>query len=88
MRLIFAGTPAFAAAALDALAEAGHDIALVLTQPDRPAGRGMKLTPSAVKRRRRRAACRFSSPPASNLRKRRLRCEQSQPRSWWWRLMA
>jgi methionyl-tRNA formyltransferase len=49
MRLIFAGTPAFAAAALDALADAGHDIALVLTQPDRPAGRGMKLTPSAVK---------------------------------------
>jgi len=49
MRLIFAGTPAFAAAALDALADAGHDIALVLTQPDRPAGRGMRLTPSAVK---------------------------------------
>lgn len=49
MRLIFAGTPPFAAAALDALADAGHDIALVLTQPDRPAGRGMKLTPSAVK---------------------------------------
>ena len=49
MRLIFAGTPPFAAAALNALADAGHDIALVLTQPDRPAGRGMKLTPSAVK---------------------------------------
>jgi len=49
MRLIFAGTPPFAAAALDALADAGHDIVLVLTQPDRPAGRGMKLTPSAVK---------------------------------------
>ncbi len=49
MRVIFAGTPPFAAAALDALADAGHDIALVLTQPDRPAGRGMKLTPSAVK---------------------------------------
>ncbi len=49
MRIIFAGTPPFAAAALHALAEAGHDIALVLTQPDRPAGRGMKLTPSAVK---------------------------------------
>ncbi|MEW6118992.1 MAG: methionyl-tRNA formyltransferase [Pseudomonadota bacterium] len=49
MRLIFAGTPPFAATALDALAEAGHDIALVLTQPDRPAGRGMKLSPSAVK---------------------------------------
>ncbi len=49
MRLIFAGTPPFAAAALAALADAGHDIPLVLTQPDRPAGRGMKLTPSAVK---------------------------------------
>ena len=49
MRILFAGTPPFAAAALDALADAGHDIALVLTQPDRPAGRGMKLAPSAVK---------------------------------------
>ena len=49
MRIVFAGTPPFAAAALDALADAGHDIVLVLTQPDRPAGRGMKLTPSAVK---------------------------------------
>ncbi|MBI5751189.1 MAG: methionyl-tRNA formyltransferase [Hydrogenophilales bacterium] len=49
MRLIFAGTPDFAAAALRDLIAAGHDIALVLTQPDRPAGRGMKLTPSAVK---------------------------------------
>ena len=49
MRIIFAGTPPFAAAALNALVDAGHDIALVLTQPDRPAGRGMKLTPSAVK---------------------------------------
>ena len=49
MRIIFAGTPPFAAAALNALADAGHEIVLVLTQPDRPAGRGMKLTPSAVK---------------------------------------
>lgn len=49
MRLIFAGTPEFAAAALAALIAAGHDITLVLTQPDRPAGRGMKLTPSPVK---------------------------------------
>lgn len=48
MRVIFAGTPAFAAAALEALHQAGHDIPLVLTQPDRPAGRGMKLTPSAT----------------------------------------
>jgi methionyl-tRNA formyltransferase len=49
VRIIFAGTPPFAAAALNALADAGHEIVLVLTQPDRPAGRGMKLTPSAVK---------------------------------------
>ncbi len=49
MRLIFAGTPDFAAAALGALIRAGHDIALVLTQPDKPAGRGMKLSASAVK---------------------------------------
>jgi methionyl-tRNA formyltransferase len=49
VRILFAGTPPFAAAALNALADAGHDIVLVLTQPDRPAGRGMKLTPSAVK---------------------------------------
>ena len=48
MKIIFAGTPAFAAAALQALQSAGHTIALVLTQPDRPAGRGMKLKPSAV----------------------------------------
>jgi len=50
MKLIFAGTPDFAAIALDALLKAGHEIPLVLTQPDRPAGRGMKLTPSPVKR--------------------------------------
>ncbi|MEW5769168.1 MAG: methionyl-tRNA formyltransferase [Pseudomonadota bacterium] len=49
MRVIFAGTPEFAAAALRALIAAGHDIPLVLTQPDRPAGRGMKLRMSAVK---------------------------------------
>ena len=49
MRLIFAGTPEFAACALAALLRAGHDVALVLTQPDRPAGRGMRLVPSAVK---------------------------------------
>ena len=49
MRLVFAGTPPFAAAALAALADAGHEIACVLTQPDRPSGRGMRLTASAVK---------------------------------------
>ena len=49
MRIAFAGTPAFAAAALSALINAGHEVCLVLTQPDRPSGRGMKLKPSAVK---------------------------------------
>lgn len=49
VRILFAGTPEFAATALRALAEAGHDIALTLTQPDRPAGRGLQPKPSAVK---------------------------------------
>jgi methionyl-tRNA formyltransferase len=50
MKLIFAGTPEFAATALQAIVAAGHEVALVLTQPDRPAGRGMALQPSAVKK--------------------------------------
>jgi methionyl-tRNA formyltransferase len=50
LRVIFAGTPEFAAAALAAIHEAGFPVPLVLTQPDRPAGRGMKLQASAVKR--------------------------------------
>ena len=49
MKVIFAGTPEFAAIALQALHEGGFSIPLVLTQPDRPAGRGMQLHPSAVK---------------------------------------
>ena len=49
MRLIFAGTPEFARVALQQLHAAGHQIALVLTQPDRPAGRGLKLHASPVK---------------------------------------
>ena len=49
MKIIFAGTPEFAVPALAALIAAGHQIVMVLTQPDRPAGRGMKLKPSPVK---------------------------------------
>ena len=49
MKIIFAGTPEFAAVALDALLKTEHDIIAVYTQPDRKAGRGQKLTPSAVK---------------------------------------
>jgi methionyl-tRNA formyltransferase len=49
MRIVFAGTPDFARAALKALHEAGHEIVAVLTQPDRPSGRGRALTQSPVK---------------------------------------
>ena len=49
LRVIFAGTPAFARVALENLHAAGFDIALVLSQPDRPAGRGLKLQASPVK---------------------------------------
>ena len=49
MKVMFAGTPEFAAQALTAIIDAGFDVPLVLTQPDRPSGRGMKLTPSVVK---------------------------------------
>jgi methionyl-tRNA formyltransferase len=49
MRLVFAGTPVFAERALDALHRAGHDIALVLTRPDKPAQRGQKIVASPVK---------------------------------------
>ncbi|MCH9848717.1 MAG: methionyl-tRNA formyltransferase [Betaproteobacteria bacterium] len=49
MKIIFAGTPEFAVPALAALIKAGHEIVMVLTQPDRPAGRGMKLRASPIK---------------------------------------
>ncbi len=50
LRIIFMGTPDFAVASLDALVQAGFAIAAVVTAPDKPAGRGMKLTESAVKK--------------------------------------
>ena len=49
MRLVFAGTPDFAAQALGALVDAGHQVACVLTQPDRKAGRGLRSIPGPVK---------------------------------------
>ena len=49
LKLVFAGTPEFARVALAGLQSAGHDIALVLTKPDQPARRGLKLQPSPVK---------------------------------------
>lgn len=50
MNIVFAGTPEFAAVALDALVHGGHAVTLVLTRPDQRAGRGLKLQQSAVKR--------------------------------------
>jgi len=49
LKIIFAGTPDFAAVALHALIDSAHQIIAVYTQPDRPSGRGLKLTPSPVK---------------------------------------
>ncbi len=49
MRIIYAGSPEFAVPGLQALADSPHDVVAVLTQPDRPAGRGRKLTPPPVK---------------------------------------
>ncbi len=49
LKVIFAGTPEFAAVALESLLLSGHEVLAVYTQPDRPAGRGLKLTPSPVK---------------------------------------
>ncbi len=51
MRIAFMGTPDFSVGALDALVEAGHEIACVYSQPPRPAGRGKKLRPSPVQAR-------------------------------------
>ena len=49
MKLVFCGTPEFAVPSLEAVLAAGHEVALVLTQPDRPAGRKMELQVPAVK---------------------------------------
>jgi methionyl-tRNA formyltransferase len=49
MRIAFLGTPAFAVPALDALAAAGHEVVVVVAQPDRPAGRGQELREPATK---------------------------------------
>ena len=51
MRLVFLGTPSAAVPALEALVEAGHEVALVITRPDRRRGRGSLLSPSPVKQR-------------------------------------
>ncbi|HVE09002.1 MAG TPA: methionyl-tRNA formyltransferase [Paraburkholderia sp.] len=64
LRVIFAGTPEFAAAALAAIHAAGFSVPLVLTQPDRPAGRGMKLQASPVKRYAQEHGLAVAQPPS------------------------
>src|ERR1700730_13657566 len=49
MRLVFLGTPAFAVPTLEQIVQAGHEVLSVVTQPDRPRGRGQQLAPSPVK---------------------------------------
>lgn len=62
MKIVFMGTPDFACAALQALIEDGREVALVLTQPDKPKGRGYALTPSPVKSLALRAGLRVETP--------------------------
>jgi methionyl-tRNA formyltransferase len=73
MRIVFAGTPEFAATALAAIIDAapgkGWQVPLVLTQPDRPAGRGMKLTPSPVKQQALKHRVDVVAPPTLSLKK-------------------
>src|SRR5690554_6155872 len=67
MRVVFAGTPDFAKLALDAILDAGHEVPLVMTQPDRPAGRGMRLSPSPVKQRAEQAGIPVCQPRSLRL---------------------
>ncbi len=64
LRIVFAGTPEFAQTALAAIDAAGFPVELVLTQPDRPAGRGMKLQASPVKRYAQAHGMPVSQPPS------------------------
>ena len=49
MKIVFMGTPDFAKESLEAVYNAGHEVLAVVTNPDKPSGRGMKMTPSPVK---------------------------------------
>jgi methionyl-tRNA formyltransferase len=62
MKLVFCGTPQFAVPTLEALIAAGHTIALVVSQPDRPQGRGLALAPSPVKQCAERHKLRMEQP--------------------------
>jgi len=62
LNLVFCGTPAFAVPTLEKLVESGFAVRLVVTQPDRPRGRGMELTPSPVKQRALQLGLQVSQP--------------------------
>src|SRR6185312_8022205 len=62
MRLVFCGTPQFAVPTLESLLEAGHEIAFVVTQPDRPQGRGLALAPSPIKHAAQQRGLRIEQP--------------------------
>jgi methionyl-tRNA formyltransferase len=62
VRLVYCGTPIFAVLSLEALVRAGHDVPLVVTQPDRPKGRGMELAPSPVKQKACELGLTFAQP--------------------------
>ena len=71
LKLIFAGTPDFAARHLAALLSSGHEVVAVYTQPDKPAGRGQKLTASPVKGWRWPTICRSINLPPCAMKRRR-----------------
>lgn len=62
MKLVFCGTPQFAVPTLESLLEAGHEIPLVVTQPDRPQGRGLTIAPSPVKHAAQQRGLRIEQP--------------------------
>jgi methionyl-tRNA formyltransferase len=78
MRVVLAGTPEFAAAALAALIDAGFTIPLVLSQPDRPAGRGMKLVVSPVKQLALERGLEVATPQTLSVKKGGAEAEQAQ----------
>ena len=64
MRVVFMGTPDFAVPSLQAVVDAGHDVVLVVSQPDRPVGRGQKMRSPAVVRRARELGLEVAQPRA------------------------
>jgi methionyl-tRNA formyltransferase len=85
MRVIFAGTPEFARVALERLLAAGFTVPLVLTQPDRPAGRGMKLQASPSSNARWNTASRWRSPAACALTANTPTMQPPRAMRWWLR---